>query len=152
MIRSALWVTSLVLHPIRLALSVLVHAFPINALHHVAHPLAPKHTFSFIDPESPTMEGSNYHSGEPSGGVGPFRSKSPYSSQRSSTRENCEYVFVDAWLIATFSARNLALGRERGVPFDHNLLSPVVRSKRTPIACTECRRRQVKVHTLVRIP
>ncbi|KAH9950070.1 hypothetical protein B0H21DRAFT_22484 [Amylocystis lapponica] len=29
-------------------------------------------------------------------------------------------------------------------PFDSNLLNPVVRSKRTPIACTECRRRQVK--------
>ncbi|RDX53067.1 hypothetical protein OH76DRAFT_66671 [Lentinus brumalis] len=29
-------------------------------------------------------------------------------------------------------------------PFDPSLLQPIVRSKRTPIACTECRRRQVK--------
>ncbi|KAF9817662.1 hypothetical protein IEO21_03318 [Rhodonia placenta] len=37
--------------------------------------------------------------------------------------------------------------RERGSGgggSDPNLLAPVVRSKRTPIACTECRRRQVK--------
>ncbi|EJF63031.1 hypothetical protein DICSQDRAFT_179690 [Dichomitus squalens LYAD-421 SS1] len=32
----------------------------------------------------------------------------------------------------------------RSLPFDPSLLQPIVRSKRTPIACTECRRRQVK--------
>ncbi|KZT74576.1 hypothetical protein DAEQUDRAFT_753970 [Daedalea quercina L-15889] len=31
-----------------------------------------------------------------------------------------------------------------GAPVDGSLLTPMVRSKRTPIACTECRRRQVK--------
>lgn len=33
--------------------------------------------------------------------------------------------------------------------FDPSLLQPVVRSKRTPVACTECRRRQVKVDRLL---
>ncbi|OBZ71779.1 hypothetical protein A0H81_08253 [Grifola frondosa] len=32
----------------------------------------------------------------------------------------------------------------RSTAFDPSLLQPIVRSKRTPIACTECRRRQVK--------
>ncbi|OCH95845.1 hypothetical protein OBBRIDRAFT_440506 [Obba rivulosa] len=36
------------------------------------------------------------------------------------------------------------IGSNRSAPFDQSLLQPVVRSKRTPIACTECRRRQVK--------
>ncbi|KAI0366370.1 hypothetical protein BV20DRAFT_651720 [Pilatotrama ljubarskyi] len=30
------------------------------------------------------------------------------------------------------------------IPFDPSLLQPIVRSKRTPMACLECRRRQVK--------
>ncbi|EMD41014.1 hypothetical protein CERSUDRAFT_121607 [Gelatoporia subvermispora B] len=38
----------------------------------------------------------------------------------------------------TASSRSVSSG------FDQSLLQPVVRSKRTPIACTECRRRQVK--------
>lgn len=37
-----------------------------------------------------------------------------------------------------------SLATSRTAPFDQSLLQPVVRSKRTPIACTECRRRQVK--------
>ncbi|PCH41631.1 hypothetical protein WOLCODRAFT_137505 [Wolfiporia cocos MD-104 SS10] len=37
-----------------------------------------------------------------------------------------------------------SLSRDRAGPVDQSLLTPVVRSKRTPIACTECRRRQVK--------
>lgn len=36
----------------------------------------------------------------------------------------------------------------RATQFDLSLLQPIVRSKRTPIACTECRRRQVKVCNL----
>ncbi|KAH9894199.1 hypothetical protein C8Q73DRAFT_507499 [Cubamyces lactineus] len=32
----------------------------------------------------------------------------------------------------------------RQLPFDPSLLAPIVRSKRTPMACVECRRRQVK--------
>ena len=42
-----------------------------------------------------------------------------------------------------------AQGRVNG-PLDPDLLAPVVKSKRTPIACTECRRRQVKVNLLPR--
>ncbi|KAI0721941.1 hypothetical protein C8T65DRAFT_171382 [Cerioporus squamosus] len=41
------------------------------------------------------------------------------------------------------SGNNSSSGRAPP-PFDPSLLQPIVRSKRTPIACTECRRRQVK--------
>ncbi|RPD62000.1 hypothetical protein L226DRAFT_571382 [Lentinus tigrinus ALCF2SS1-7] len=41
------------------------------------------------------------------------------------------------------SGNNSSSGRAP-LPFDPSLLQPIVRSKRTPIACTECRRRQVK--------
>ncbi|KZT13161.1 uncharacterized protein LAESUDRAFT_32360 [Laetiporus sulphureus 93-53] len=59
--------------------------------------------------------------GERAGYVGPSRTKSNGSGHRSSPSQS----------------------RERG-PYEQTLLTPVVRSKRTPIACTECRRRQVK--------
>ncbi|KAI0676794.1 hypothetical protein C8Q78DRAFT_46433 [Trametes maxima] len=41
------------------------------------------------------------------------------------------------------SSGNAASGG-RSLPFDPSLLQPIVRSKRTPMACVECRRRQVK--------
>ncbi|KAI0643730.1 hypothetical protein C8Q79DRAFT_1012290 [Trametes meyenii] len=41
------------------------------------------------------------------------------------------------------SSSNPASGG-RSLPFDPSLLQPIVRSKRTPMACVECRRRQVK--------
>ncbi|KAI0786421.1 hypothetical protein C8Q75DRAFT_734795 [Abortiporus biennis] len=45
----------------------------------------------------------------------------------------------------THGSQSLNSGPKGGSSTDHkNLLTPVVRSKRTPIACTECRRRQVK--------
>lgn len=39
----------------------------------------------------------------------------------------------------------IAAQGKAGGHVDPSLLAPVVRSRRTPIACTECRRRQVKV-------
>ncbi|KAI0751289.1 hypothetical protein C8Q80DRAFT_564478 [Daedaleopsis nitida] len=46
--------------------------------------------------------------------------------------------------MSSHSSNSSSSSSRSAMQFDPSLLQPIVRSKRTPIACTECRRRQVK--------